>query len=93
MQFRSMSIAVAVLALGLALSCGRPVGAQSPPPTASPDAVAAARELVTASRAADQLKTLLPLIIHCLAFATDCGLALPLSRPKAHLIPPRRCFW
>jgi hypothetical protein len=63
MQFRSMSIAVAILALGLALSCGRPVGAQSPPPTASPDAVAAARELVTASRAADQLKTLLPLIM------------------------------
>lgn len=47
--------AVAALCAFFALS---PAGAQSP----SPDAVAAARELILASRAADQFRTLMPLI-------------------------------
>jgi uncharacterized protein len=56
MHSRPVSIAVFILALSL-LS-GRQAAAQS-----QPDAMAAARELVTTSRAADQLKTLLPLIM------------------------------
>jgi hypothetical protein len=63
MQCRRVSIAVVFLALGLVLSCGGPAAAQSPPPATTPDTLAAARELVAASRAADQLKTLLPLIM------------------------------
>ncbi len=53
-------IAASILVLAISL-CGRPAAAQAPSPP--PDAMAAARELVTASRAADQLKTLLPLIM------------------------------
>jgi hypothetical protein len=51
------------LAIALALPCDRPAGAQSPAPAPAPDALAAARELVTASRAADSLKTLFPVIL------------------------------
>jgi hypothetical protein len=47
--------ATAALCTFLALS---PASAQSP----SPDAIAAARELIVASRASDQFKTLMPLI-------------------------------
>ncbi len=60
MHRRHVSIAVAVV-IAFMLPSGRPAAAQSPPP--SPEAVAAARELVTASRAADQLNTLLPLFM------------------------------
>jgi uncharacterized protein len=50
---------VAGVIVALALSCG-PIAAQ---PAPAPDAMAAARELVTVTRAAEQLKTLLPLIM------------------------------
>jgi hypothetical protein len=50
---------VAGAIVAVALSCG-PIAAQPAPP---PDARAAARELVTVTRAADQLKALLPLIM------------------------------
>jgi|SRR5215470_7145293 len=50
---------VAGAIVAFALSCG-PIAAQPAPP---PDAMAAARELVTVTRAADQLKALLPLIM------------------------------
>jgi len=59
MHGRAVSIAVAISIFALALLSGGPAAAQSP----APDALAAARELVTASRAAEQLKTLLPLIM------------------------------
>jgi len=61
MHGRPVSIAVAVLILALALLSGRPAVAQSQPP--APDTLAAARELVTTARAADHLKTLLPIIV------------------------------
>jgi hypothetical protein len=60
MHGRPMSIGVAIF-IALSLLSGRPAAAQSQPP--SPDAMAAARELVATSRAADHLKTLLPLIM------------------------------
>jgi uncharacterized protein len=47
-------------AVALALFGGGPAAAQ---PAPTPEAVAAARELVTVMRAAEQLKTLLPLIM------------------------------
>lgn len=61
MHHRPVSIAIAVIAL--ALVAGRPAVAQSQSPASSPDTLAAARELVAASHAAEQLKTLLPLIM------------------------------
>jgi hypothetical protein len=73
MQRRPVSIAIAVLALGFALMSGRPAGAQSP--ATSPEAIEAAHELVTASRAADQLKTLLPLFMQQLKPAVVQGRA------------------
>jgi uncharacterized protein len=72
MYRRAVSIAVALSILSLASWSGRPAAAQSAP---SPDAVAAARELVTASRAADQLKTLLPLFMQQLKPAIVQGRA------------------
>jgi uncharacterized protein len=63
MHHRPVSIAVAVIALALALMAGRPAAAQSQSPASSPDTMAAARELVAASHAAEHLKTLLPLIM------------------------------
>lgn len=73
MQRRPMSIAVAVSLLSLTLLSGRPAAAQSASP--SPESIAAARELVTASRAADQLKTLLPLFMQQLKPAIVQGRA------------------
>jgi hypothetical protein len=81
MHRRPVLIAVSILALAISPLCGRPASAQSQPPTQaqspspSPDTVAAARELVTTSRAADQLKTLLPLIMQQLKPAIVQGRA------------------
>jgi hypothetical protein len=81
MRRRPVLIAVSVLALAISPLCGRPASAQSQAPTQaqspppSPDTVAAARELVTTSRAADQLKTLLPLIMQQLKPAIVQGRA------------------
>jgi hypothetical protein len=61
MRRRPLSIAASILVLVVSSLCAGPAGAQSP--SLAPDAVAAARELVTASRAADTLKTLLPVIM------------------------------
>ncbi len=69
---RRVSIVVAVL-IAFMLPSGRPAAAQSPAP--APDAVAAARELVTASRAADQLTTILPLLMQQLKPAIVQGRA------------------
>lgn len=60
MHRHRVSIAVTIMVLALAL-CGRPAAAQSPAPSA--DTLAAATDLVATSRAAEQLKTLLPLIM------------------------------
>jgi hypothetical protein len=73
MHRRAVSIAVALSILSLALWSSRPAAAQSAPPPA--DVIAAARELVTASRAADQLKTLLPLFMQQLKPAIVQGRA------------------
>jgi hypothetical protein len=73
MHRRPVSIAVAALILSLTLSSGGPAVAQSAAP--SPDAIAAARDLVVASRAADQLKTLLPLFMQQLKPAIVQGRA------------------
>jgi uncharacterized protein len=73
MRRRPVSIAVAIFILALALLSGRPATAQSEQPSA--DAMAAARELVTAVRAADQLKTLLPLFMQQLKPAIVQGRA------------------
>jgi hypothetical protein len=62
MHGRLVSIAVAIF-IALSLLSGRPAAAQSQSQPPSPDAMAAARELVATSRAADHLKTLLPLIM------------------------------
>jgi hypothetical protein len=51
------------LVIAVSLLCGRPAGAQAQSEALPPDAIAAARELVTAARAADNLKTLLPMIM------------------------------
>jgi hypothetical protein len=59
MHHRAVLIAISMLAA--TLLCGRQVSAQSPSPP--PEIVAAARDLVTASRAADHLKMLLPAIM------------------------------
>jgi hypothetical protein len=69
---RPFPIAV-VFALGLALLCGRPAAAQSQTPP--PEAMAAARELVVAAQAANNLKTLLPLIMQQLKPAIVQGRA------------------
>jgi len=61
MQRHSVSIAIAVLAFGFALLYGGPAATQSS--ATSPDALEAARELVTTSRAGDQIRTLLPLFM------------------------------
>jgi uncharacterized protein len=71
MRGRPVSIAVAVFILALAVFGGRHAVAQSQ----SPDAIAAARELVAASRAAEQLKTLLPIIMQQLKPAIVQGRA------------------
>jgi hypothetical protein len=73
MDRRAVSAAVALSILMLALWSGRPAAAQSAPPP--PDAIAAARELVAASRAADQIKTLLPLFMQQLKPAIVQGRA------------------
>jgi hypothetical protein len=62
MRRHPVSIAVSILVLVLALMGCRPATAQSPP-ASSPETLAAASELVAASHAAEQLKTLLPLIM------------------------------
>jgi hypothetical protein len=51
------------LVIAVSLLSGRPAGAQAQSEALPPDAIAAARELVTAARAADNLKTLLPMIM------------------------------
>jgi hypothetical protein len=61
MHHRPVLIAISMLAV--TLLCGRPVSAQSQSPSPLPETVAAARELVTASRATDQVKMLLPAIM------------------------------
>src|SRR5258708_35373717 len=61
MHHRAVLIAISMLAA--TLLCGRPVSAQSPSLSPSSETVAAARELVTASRAADHLKMLLPALM------------------------------
>lgn len=53
--------ALAFCALACALLCGSPAAAQSPSPP--PEVMAAARDLVVAARAADSLKTLLPILM------------------------------
>jgi uncharacterized protein len=69
MPKRPMLFAVAVLTA--ALLCGGPAFPQTP----TPDAAAAARELVVAMRAADQLKALLPVIMQQLKPAIVQGRA------------------
>ena len=69
---RPLPIAV-VVALGLALLCGRPAAAQSQTPP--PEAMAAARELIDAAQAANNLKTLLPLVVQQLKPAIVQGRA------------------
>jgi hypothetical protein len=59
---------IAAIAI-LALLGARPASAQAP----SPDAIAAARELVAASRATEQLKTLLPMLMQQLKPAVVQG--------------------
>ena len=56
---RRIPIAV-IVALALALLCGRPAAAQSQTPP--PEVLAAARELVVAAQASDNLKKLLPIV-------------------------------
>jgi uncharacterized protein len=73
MHRRAVSITTARSILMLEMGSGRPAAAQSAFPP--PDAIAAARELVTASRAADQLKTLLPLLMQQLKPAIVQGRA------------------
>jgi hypothetical protein len=63
MQRRPGLIVMSILALVATLSCGAPAHAQAPPPSPSPDTLAAARELVAASRATDQLNLLLPALM------------------------------
>jgi uncharacterized protein len=74
MRRHPVSIAVSILVLALALLC-RPAAAQSPSSAPSPGALAAARDLITATRAADQLKTLLPLFMQRLKPAIVQGRA------------------
>jgi hypothetical protein len=69
----------------LALMSSRPAAAQSP--AASPEALAAASELVTASRAADQLKTLLPLFMQQLKPAIVQGRPPEVARDFDLLMP------
>lgn len=69
---RSIPIAV-VLALMLALLCGRPAAAQSQTPP--PEAMTAARALVAASHAADNIKALLPIVVQRLKPAIVQGRA------------------
>jgi hypothetical protein len=61
MRRRPIPIALSVLFLATALLCGVPAAAQSPAP--SPETMAAARELVVAAHAADNLKNLLPILM------------------------------
>jgi hypothetical protein len=75
-------IFIPVLVLAALLLGGRPAAAQEPPP----DALAAARELVAASHAGDQLKILLPLIIQQLKPAIVQGRA-EIARDFDALIP------
>jgi uncharacterized protein len=71
MQRHPVSITASILVLVLSLLCGRPAAAQAP----SPEALAAARELVAASHAADNFKTLLPLLMQQLKPAIVQGRA------------------
>jgi hypothetical protein len=64
-------IVVSALVLAALLPAERPAAAEEP----SPDALAAARELVAASRAANNLKVLLPLIMQQLKPAVVQGRA------------------
>jgi uncharacterized protein len=59
MRRRPIPIVVAILALASTLAFTRPAAAQTP----DTDAVAAARELIGVMHAADQFKTMLPLIV------------------------------
>jgi hypothetical protein len=69
---RPLPIAV-IFALALALLCGRPAAAQTQTP--SPEAVAAARELVVAAQAANNIKALLPIVVQRLKPAIVQGRA------------------
>jgi hypothetical protein len=73
MHRHPVPIAVVIFILALMLLSGRPAAAQSQAP--SPDAIAAARELVAASRAADHFKALLPLLMQQLKPAIVQGRA------------------
>ena len=66
-MFRILFVLAAVASLAL----GRPAAAQ----TASPDAIAAAKELVEAMRATDQLKVLMPMLMQQLKPAIVQGRA------------------
>lgn len=69
MQRRPVLIALLALVFAASLLGARPAAAQTP----SPEAMTAAHELVTASRAADQLRTLMPLIMRQLKPAIAQG--------------------
>jgi hypothetical protein len=60
MPFRPITIAAQLLAMALLVVS--PALSQTPPPPPA-DALAAAQELVTTMRAADQLKTIMPLLM------------------------------
>jgi uncharacterized protein len=63
---RPMPIAVLIV---LVLAVASPVRAQTPPTTPSPDAVAAARELIQVTHATDQFKIILPTLFQSLKAA------------------------
>ena len=69
MQRRPVLIVLLALGFTVSLAGARPAAAQTP----SPDTLAAARELVTASRAAEQLRTLMPIIMRQLKPAIAQG--------------------
>jgi hypothetical protein len=69
---RPLPIAV-IFALALAVLCGRPAAAQTQTP--SPEAMAAAHELVAAAHAADNFRAILPLLVQQLKPAIVQGRA------------------
>ena len=69
---RPLPIAV-IFAFTLALLCGRPAAGQ--PQTPSPEAMAAARDLVVAAHAADNFRAILPLLVQQLKPAIVQGRA------------------
>jgi hypothetical protein len=69
MQRRPLLIGLLALVLAASLVGARPAAAQAP----APDQLAAAKELVAASRASDQLRTLMPLIMRQLKPAIAQG--------------------